>query len=218
MTRIRSASERISSSSKGDEEDRAALIALLDESAVHELDRPHVEPRVGWAARRDARVAFDFTRDHDLLLVAARQRRGPRERSSAAHVERLEKPPRACDQPARKEPAETRVGRLVVVVERDVLGEREVEHEPAARWRSSGMWPRPASSALRAPSFVISLPPTVTRPAWDFRRPGHGVDQLRLAVPVDAGDPDDLACAYVERHVAHGFEAHGRRARSGPPR
>src|SRR5215211_3636206 len=39
------------------------------------------------------------------------------------------------------------------------------------RWRSSGMCPSPASSASRAPSFVISLPATVTRPACAFRRP-----------------------------------------------
>src|SRR5207249_5008823 len=35
---------------------------------------------------------------------------------------------------------------------------------------------------------------------------GESVDQLRLAVAVHAGEADDLAGTYGERHVAHGAE------------
>jgi hypothetical protein len=38
-------------------------------------------------------------------------------------------------------------------------------------------------------------------------QPGERVDQLALAVPVDAGDADDLAAPHLERDAAHGLEA-----------
>ena len=41
------------------------------------------------------------------------------------------------------------------------------------------------------------------RTAVHVRQPGHRVDQLGLAVPVDAGDPDDLPGAHLERDAAH---------------
>ena len=38
------------------------------------------------------------------------------------------------------------------------------------------------------------------------REAGDRLDQLALAVPVDAGDADDLARPHLERHAAHGLE------------
>ena len=67
------------------------------------------------------------------------------------------------------------------------------------RWRSSGMWPTPASSMLaRARVPVTSRPASRDRPAVALPQAGDRVDQLGLAVAVDAGDADDLARADVE--------------------
>ena len=86
------------------------------------------------AARRSApRVAGDLAREHDLLLVAARERAGRASRARRrARRTRSSSAARPLDQPPRREPAEARVRRLAVVVQGEVLGEREVEHEPAA--------------------------------------------------------------------------------------
>src|SRR3954469_18977068 len=69
------------------EQDAAAGVALGDEPAVHELDRPDAEARRGLAGPEAARVVRDLARDPDLLLVAARQRRRHRLRPAAADVE-----------------------------------------------------------------------------------------------------------------------------------
>ena len=74
------------------------------------------------------------------------------------------------------------------------------------RCRSSGMWPSPASSECFAFSPVTSTPPMTTRPALDLAQPGDRVDELALAVAVDAGDADDLARAHVEGDAADGLE------------
>src|SRR5215211_8274590 len=153
-----------------DEQDRAALVALLDEPAMDELDRADVEPARRLGGQQDARIALDLAGDDHLLLIAARQRGGPRERPTAADVEGLQEAPRPCDQPARIEPAEARVGRLLVIVERDVLGEREVEHEPAAM-AVLGDVPEPG---------IERLARTVVR---DLLAGDRHVARLRLAEP-----------------------------------
>ncbi len=116
-----------------DEQDRAALVALLDQPAVDELDRADVEAARRLGGDQDLRVAVDLAREHDLLLVAARERaarasagrrrarRTPRSASRARSIRR-----RGKSQPKRE------AGALAVVVEREVLGDRELEHEPAA--------------------------------------------------------------------------------------
>ena len=86
MTRMRSESERISSSSSEIEQDASALVALLHEPAVHELDRADVEASRRLRGDQHARVAVDLACEHDLLLVAAREACRPRLRPAAAHV------------------------------------------------------------------------------------------------------------------------------------
>ena len=131
MTRMRSESERISSSSS--ETSRTALPS--SRSATMRRCRysiaPTSRPRVGWAAIEHLRVARDLAGDDDLLLVPAGQPAGARERAAAADVELADQPRRALDEPRREQPAPPRVRRLRVVVQRDVLRDRELEHEPA---------------------------------------------------------------------------------------
>ena len=99
---------------------------------MDELDRADVEPARRLRRDEHARVARHLAREDDLLLVAARERArpgvcGPPPRTSNS-VRSLRA--RAIDAP-REEPAVARVRRLGVVVEGEVLGQREVEHEPA---------------------------------------------------------------------------------------
>ena len=80
---------------------RAALVALLDQAAVHELDRADVEAPRRLGGDQDARVAVDLAREHDLLLVAARQGAAGRLRAAAADVVLLDQPRAALDRAGR---------------------------------------------------------------------------------------------------------------------
>ena len=51
--------------------------------------------------------------------------------------------------------------------------------------------------------FVTSSPPTRTRPESDALKARDRVDQLRLAVAVHPGEPDDLAAPDLERESPH---------------
>ena len=90
-----------------DQQDAAALVALLDETSVDELDRPDVETARRLRSDQHARVAVDLAREHDLLLIASREPAGARLGAAAAHVELLDEPARPLDEPTRKEPSET---------------------------------------------------------------------------------------------------------------
>ncbi len=76
------------------------------------------------------------------------------------------------------------------------------------RWRSSGMWPRPRVEVLARRRAVTSVARDArSGPLVGAAEAGDRVDQLGLAVAVDAGDADDLACAHLERDAAHLLEA-----------
>src|SRR5207249_4821425 len=80
---------------------------------------------------KHARLAADFTREHDLLLIPSGKRGRQCLRVPSPHVESLQESARTGDERPREEPAVACVRRLLVVVEREVLGEREVQDEPA---------------------------------------------------------------------------------------
>ena len=90
-------------------------------------------------------------------------------------------------------------------MKRDVLGERELEHETS---------PVPVLGDVAEPlveMFPCRRPRQLAAVDDDPARgrmaePGERVDELRLAVPVDARDPDDLAGANLERDPAHHLE------------
>ena len=85
------------------------------------------------------------------------------------------------------------------------------------RWRSSGMWPTPESRMwLRARPGRGPARRSRSCRSRRSRRPGERLDQLRLAVAVDAGDADDLARPHLERHAAHRSRARARRVRGDP--
>ena len=87
---------------------------------------------------------------------------------------------------------------MTVVVEREVLGEREVEDEPAGM-AVLGDVPDPGVVGHLAGRRVLELTPGDDHPPrGSVAEPGECVDQLGLAVVVDPGDPDDLAGANLE--------------------
>src|ERR1044071_5442571 len=57
-----------------DQQDRAALVALLDQASVHELDRADVEAARGLGGDQHLGVGGQLAGDDHLLLVAAGQR------------------------------------------------------------------------------------------------------------------------------------------------
>ena len=97
------------------------------------LDRTDIEPSRRLCGDEYARVpAIHLARGDDLLLIAAGERPGLRLRIAPAYVELLEEPLSTGSQDAREQPAEAGVWPVAEIVERDVLSEREVEHEPVA--------------------------------------------------------------------------------------
>ena len=89
-----------------DEQDGTALVALLDEAAVDELDRADVETPRRLGRDQHLRVAIDLAREHDLLLVTAREATGERLRAAAADVELLQQARAFSVETLREEPAE----------------------------------------------------------------------------------------------------------------
>ena len=81
---------------------------------------------------------------------------------------------------------------MVVVVEGDVLGQREVEHEPAPLPVLRDV-AEPGVEAVAAALVRDVLVPDDDPPGFHLAEAGDRVDQLGLAVAVDAGDADDLA-------------------------
>src|SRR3982750_3354746 len=79
-----------------DEHDRLALTAVLEQALVHVLGSAHVHALRGVGGDQHAVLARHLARDHDLLLVAARQREDGQVGIRRAHVVLLEQPPRAA--------------------------------------------------------------------------------------------------------------------------
>ena len=99
---------------------------------MDELDRADVEAARRLRGDRDARLLGELARDHDLLLVAARQRARPASsRLAAADVVLLEQRPRALRACAWARAARSGSAAAAVLAQREVLGQRQVEHEAA---------------------------------------------------------------------------------------
>jgi len=91
-------------------------------------------------------------------------------------------------------------------VQDEVLGERELEHEAAAVPVLRDVADTVVEEGVRALAGELF---SRDDDAAGFRllEAGDRIDQLRLAVAVDARERDDLTGVHVERHPAHRFEA-----------
>ena len=158
--------------------------------------------RASAAPRSDAGVAADLARRTTFCWLPPESAR-PGRRAAAAHVELAQQPPRPRDE------APGRASRSASSASAKSWGAmfsaRVKSRMRPRRWRSSGMWPIPRR-ACRALSFVIHCPRRARSPT---RRGGarQRLDELPLAVPVHAGDRDDLAAVHREADAAHGLKA-----------
>ena len=212
---MRSASERISSSSSETSRIAAAGVALRDQAAVDELDRADVEAARRLRGDEHARVAGDLARDHDLLLVAARQRRRPACRPAAAHVVLLEQRAaraRACgssEQPAGATSAGVRYSRSARFSASVKSSTRP------RRWRSSAMCETPGGPCPRAPAPVTSSPVDDDRARRRRpRRPVIASMSSLWPLPSTPASADDLARAHLEGRRRAPPAGRGRRARA----
>src|SRR5207245_1414558 len=110
---------------EGDEEDRAACIALLKQTAVHEFDRADVEATRRLRRNQHLWIAVDLPREDNLLLVAAGERACGRRRRATADVELLQQLARPRRHRAQVQKSALRVRRLSIRMQREVLGQGE---------------------------------------------------------------------------------------------
>src|SRR5207302_10217801 len=122
---------------------------------------------------------------------AAGERAAARRRAAAADVELRQQPARPAEPAPRIDPAQLGEGFLAVVVQDEVLGQVEVEHE-ATTVAVFGDVPHSGveRGACGGAAQIVCADANAAR--GGMAQAGEGVDQLRLAVPVDAGDADDL--------------------------
>ena len=175
-----------------DEQDAAARVALGDQAAVDELDRADVQAARGLRGDEHARVARDLARDDALLLVAARQRRGQRCRAAAAHVVLLDEAGGAVAHAVDQQPAVPRQLGRVVLAQREVLRQGEVQDEAAALAVLGDVRDAVADHAARAGVGQL-VAADDDRARVDRPQAGDRLDELALAVAVDAGQGHDLA-------------------------
>ena len=90
-------------------------------------------------------------------------------------------------------------------MERHVLGQRELEHEAAALAILRDVADARVEDPVRARVREISACDRKAA-ALDLSQARERLDQLRLAVAVDAGYADDLSGTYLERHPTNGLE------------
>ena len=140
---------------------------------------------------------------------------GRRRRRAAAHVEFLQQLARTRGHRAQVQEPALRVRRLSIRVQREVLGQGERQHEAAQMAVLRNVTDAGVERLFRLRvREVMSVDHDPAR--FHVAQAGDCVDQLALAVRVDACEPEDLACTHVEAHAAHGLSDRDRRSPSGP--
>ena len=100
---------------------------------MHELDRAYVQAAGRLADDHQFDVPAHLPGDHDLLLVAAGQRPGRRRDGGGPHVVLLDALDRRFPDRVQVQREAGGVRRLVVDVEDEVVGDREVSHQAVLR-------------------------------------------------------------------------------------
>src|SRR6185312_7150175 len=170
MTRMRSESDRISSSSKltsrmATPSSRTATSRWWTNSIA-----PTSSPRVGWAATRIRRVP-DISRATTTFCWFPPEREparvsGPPPRTSYSLRRR-----RARSAMARGRRKPHREAGAWRTSRRPRFSARVKSSTSPRRWRSSGIWPTPASKLVRAPWPASSWPSATMSPDVGLRRP-----------------------------------------------
>ena len=185
-----------------DQQDRRALRAQVEQQPVDGLDRARRRARASAGRRRAAAgsVSISRARISRWRLPPDRSRTCVSTDGAAIRYDSF----RSLGDPARRvvvdEPA-AGDRRVAVALHDQVVGQRQVRGAADARPVLRHVGDAAADDRARRTGWRRGSPPTRTSPA---ARPEAGDDlgQLALAVAGDRRDPDDLARAHVERHLA----------------
>src|SRR5690606_7321932 len=154
----------------GHDDHGRAVVALRHDALVHELDGAHVEAACRLRRDEQAQRPRHLPREHDLLLVAARERARGDLHVLRAHVELHDALLRVVADRALVERSAARVGHAVEQVEHEVLLHGERATMPSVL-RSSGTYPTPAARTSATPRPTSSVSSSVIDPATGLRRP-----------------------------------------------
>ena len=203
---MRSESEKISSSSSETSRTARPSSRSVTMRRWRYSIAPTSRPRVGCAAIRTFGSREISRATTTFCWLPPESPPAACERPAAADVELADQAGGAREEPLGEEPAPLRRRRLRVVVQRDVLGDRELEHEAAPLTVLRDV-PDARIEHLARTRVAQLAPRDLDRAALGPHQAGDRVDQLRLAVAVDAGEPDDLARPDLERDPAHLLDA-----------
>ena len=191
---------------------------------MDELDRADVEAARRLGGDEHPRVAGDLAGDDALLLVAARQRRGERLGLAAADVELADQRARAR-RPCAAATA-SRAGSIfarAVLAQREVLGEREVEHEAAAVAVLGDVRDARRRPCRGRPRRCGRGPRRRSSPALDAPQAGDRLDRARSGRcrrprPARRSRPRGRSGRRPARPAGRGRRARGGRGSRGPAR
>ena len=185
-----------------DDQHRHAVIALLDDAPVHELDRAHVQPAGRLAGHEHLVLLPELPGQDHLLLVAAGQRAHRRGRRAGPDVEFTDQLGRPAGHRAEVEPDPRRERRLVVLVQHHVVGHREVADQPVflpvlRNVGHAGPEPLGRRGAGQVPAAQSDAP------RGGGPQSHQRLAQLGLPVALHPGHAQDLSRPDLEGHPVH---------------
>src|SRR5215472_4851097 len=174
-----------------DDHHRHSLVTLGDQAFVHELDRADIQAAGRLADDHQLDFPAHLPGDHDLLLVATGQRPGRRGGGLGPHVVLLDALDRRFLDRVEVQRDTGGVRRLVVDVEYEVVGDREVSHQAVLGTVLGDIADarvEPATGRGVAQVGAVEQYRADRGPQAQQR-----LAQLGLAVPLNAGHAHDLA-------------------------
>src|SRR6266851_5239618 len=190
-----------------DQKNRRALIPLLHQPAMDELDGPDVDTARRLGREQDLRVAGHLAGDDDLLLVSARQRPRRRLDAGCADVELLDQASRpVLDRVESQQEAVPREQRRSLASENEVVGDRIVQDEADATPVLRNVPdPRLALFARISGGHVNVAKENLAAGRTPCAR--QHLHQFALPVALYARNPEDLPLSKLERDAAQGGDA-----------
>ena len=164
---------------------------------------PTSRPRVGCEAISTLSGRESSTRNHDLLLVSARERARRRARRTRTDIELLDAL-RAVGEHGRRVEAQqaAAVRRAVVQVEHEVLGNRETEHQPLEPAVLGDVPDTRRGDLMRAVAGDVDAA-DLDAARRGLEQPDQRTREFGLPVALHAGDRKDLPGTHLEREVVH---------------